>query len=233
MKKIAGTGKKIMTGVFYLAALVTMITNGLLVYLVLAPDSFPKPFYLTYQYPSGEVPNSAADVSNTEHTTNVESEPSISEQVVSTTINPEVLSPGQGITVDTGVMIINLADPGGRRYIKVNIVLEFAPTDPEYYTLMDEELNGTGEEEGSSSHGGEEETVSAFETYVNEFKTQISNVLFAINDSLITLISSKSYEEINTVEGKEALRQEVAELVNNRLPNYHVIQVYFTEFVVQ
>ena len=233
MKKIAGIGKKIMTGVFYLAALVTMLTNGLLVYLVLAPDSLPKPFYLSYQYPSGEVSSGAPAVSNEDTPVSHESEQSISEQVVSTTINPEVLSPGQGVTVDTGVMIINLADPGGRRYIKINIVLEFAPTDPEYYALMDEELHGTAEEEASGSHGGEEETVSPFETYVNEFKTQISNVLFAINDSLITLISSKSYEEINTVEGKEALRQEVAELVNNRLPNYHVIQVYFTEFVVQ
>jgi flagellar FliL protein len=55
----------------------------------------------------------------------------------------------------------------------------------------------------------------------------------AINDSLITLISSKSFEQINTAEGKEMLRLEIMDLVNSRLTEYHVIAIYFTEFVVQ
>ena len=129
MKKIAGIGKKNNDRSF-LSGCIGNHVNQWVVSLpgFSPPDSLPKPFYLSYQYPSGEVSSGGTAVSSADTAVSHESEQSISEQVVSTTINPEVLSPGQGVTVGTGVMIINLADPGGRRYIKINIVLEFAPT---------------------------------------------------------------------------------------------------------
>ncbi len=34
--------------------------------------------------------------------------------------------PGSGVMIDTGTKIINLAEIGGNKYIRINVVLEFA-----------------------------------------------------------------------------------------------------------
>ncbi len=54
-----------------------------------------------------------------------------------------------------------------------------------------------------------------------------------IRDSLIILLSSKSYSEIGTVEGKYQLRDEIVARVNQFLNKGKVKTAYFTEFVIQ
>ena len=54
-----------------------------------------------------------------------------------------------------------------------------------------------------------------------------------IRDSLIILLSSKSYSDIGSVEGKYQMRDEIIARVNQYLTNTKVKTAYFTEFVIQ
>ncbi|MCJ7530409.1 MAG: flagellar basal body-associated FliL family protein [Anaerolineales bacterium] len=138
---------------------------------------------------------------------------------------PFEIKPGQGIMFDTGTKIVNLAEPSGRRYIRANIVLEFAPDDIAYYL--------TPVEPASESSGGEGKTGAAQPTYAEKFKTELEDKRPLIDDTIITLLSSKSFESIYTAAGKEQLRNEIMTLLNARMPEYRIILVYFTEFTVQ
>jgi len=102
-------------------------------------------------------------------------------------------------------------DPSGRRYLRVGIVLEFAPTDFAYYVMEAEEKN----------------------LFLEHFNQEINAILPVINDIIITKLSTQTFESVYTAEGKEALRQMIMDTINKQLPEQHVIFVYFTEFVVQ
>ncbi len=57
--------------------------------------------------------------------------------------------------------------------------------------------------------------------------------LAAARDSIISLLTAKTSEEILTREGKEKLRREVQAKVNAVLPKGKVLEVYIVDFVVQ
>lgn len=54
-----------------------------------------------------------------------------------------------------------------------------------------------------------------------------------IRDSLIVLLSSKSYSDIGTVEGKYQMRDEIVARVNQFLTKSKVKSVYFSDMVIQ
>jgi flagellar FliL protein len=54
-----------------------------------------------------------------------------------------------------------------------------------------------------------------------------------IRDLLLTLLSSKSFDDVRTPEGKQLLREEIIARVNQVLERDAVKAVYFTEFIVQ
>jgi len=53
-----------------------------------------------------------------------------------------------------------------------------------------------------------------------------------IRDIIITLLSSKSYEQVSFKEGKDSLREEVKDTVNSFLTKGHIKRVFFTEFIL-
>ncbi|MDA0698228.1 MAG: flagellar basal body-associated FliL family protein [Chloroflexi bacterium] len=126
-------------------------------------------------------------------------------------VPPALPVPGEGVLFDVGTKVINLADPGGRRYLKVGIVLEFAPHDTNWYTMATEQRA---------------ELQALFETEMGTKQP-------VIEDLVISIISSKSFEQVYTLEGKEGLRQEIINRINQLLPTQLVMYVYFNEFVVQ
>jgi len=191
MKNILSLLPKILLG---LALFILVVTNLAIAYIFFAPDTLPKPFYPLYAVPSGV---SAA----TEEPVEGEGEH----------VDLAHLPPGQGLMVDTGSKIVNLVDPTGRKYLRVGVVLEFAPTDPKYFEMNEEEKTA----------------------YVTTFNKEMESRLPVINDILITLFANQTFEKVYTAEGKEHLRQQIKELINQQIPEYHVIYVYFTEFVVQ
>ncbi len=54
-----------------------------------------------------------------------------------------------------------------------------------------------------------------------------------IMDSLLGLLSSKTYKDIATFEGKQRLKDEIALRLNNYLSKGQITKVYFTEFIIQ
>lgn len=189
------------------------LMNGLMGYIMFAPDDLPKPFYLSY---AGDVAVVSAAAS-TSHTTEGEAVATEGPEII------KIYKPGQGVMVETGTKIVNLADPGGRRYLKATITIEVAPP----------ETTATATEAAAaeSSHGS---TAAATEDPVMaEFTDKMNQRLPIINDILTTLLSGQTFESIYTVEGKEALRQDILVQLNERMPDLQVISVYFTEFVVQ
>ena len=54
-----------------------------------------------------------------------------------------------------------------------------------------------------------------------------------VRDAVIRILSSKSSADILTAEGKEKLREEIKNSVNESLGAEDVTQVYFTEFIIQ
>jgi flagellar basal body-associated protein FliL len=176
-----------------IVAVISLITA----YVVFAPDDLPKPFRLVYD------------------TTNGAPLASLPPVTIVITATPEPVEPeykpGEGIMLNMSTKIINLVDPGGRKYIRVTIVVEFAPENPDYVNL-------TGE---------------AKTEYLTEFENELNARLPILDDTVITLLSTKTYEDLYTAEGKEELRAELLELMREKLEGLHILNIYFTEFVVQ
>ncbi len=54
-----------------------------------------------------------------------------------------------------------------------------------------------------------------------------------IRDSIIILLSSKKYSDIETADGKFKLKHEISSRINQILGAPRIVQIYFTDFVVQ
>jgi len=207
MGKLSGILKIVGKVFLVLAVIVVLGVNGTIAYIMFAPDDLPKPFYLMYFTPEGEanVPV-VIEVSGAGGETG-SAEPTESDEAAT---EEHTIQPGEGFMFSTGSKTVNLLDPTGRKYLKVTVVLEFEPGE-EYYS-EDEEIRTE---------------------YTAEFNDEISSLLPVINDTITTILSSKTFESIYTVEGKDALRVEIMDAINARIPDHLVIAVYFTEFVVQ
>jgi flagellar FliL protein len=228
--------------IYFIAGVIVMTTaatNLLVVYVLFAPDTLPKPIYLVYQLPAGATTQPGVEGANT-----AEGQPGVTagsanpiaiitgkpatgeaapaavegnksaEAETSKTGKEAVASedvvPGQGIMVDTSTKIVNLAEPGGKKFIRVTATLEFAP--PAGYSTMPEEEKSAA---------------------LTEFTTEINARVPILDDTIVTILSSKDFQSVYTTEGKDALRQEIMDAVNTKLPEYKVIYVYFKEFVMQ
>ncbi len=183
----------------------TAVLSLTMAYIMFAPDTFPKPFQLMYQ---GDLVAAAAagQPLNAAGGTGFAPSPT-------PTPEPEIpeLHPGEGVMVDMSTKIINLSDPAGRKYVRTTIVLEFYPSNLDYFSMEAE----------------------AAQAYLTEFKAEIETRMPLIDDIVISLLSTKTYDQLYTAEGKELLRAEIMDKINARLPEYYVMSVYFTEFVVQ
>jgi len=124
---------------------------------------------------------------------------------------PEQFKIVGGIYYDTGQRIVNLADPGGFRYLRISIVLEFLPDNPEYYKLTGEKLLQAQ----------------------SDFRMSVDRQRPLIDDVILNVLSSKKFDEVFTVEGKELLREQLREQLNSAMLNRHVQRVMITDFVVQ
>jgi flagellar FliL protein len=195
LKKILTVINAISQVILIITALISLFTA----YIVFAPDGLPKPFRLSYVY---ESPVVVTPVTTTEH--------AVAEPVAEAP-QEHAYQPGDGIMLNMSTKIINLVDPGGHKYIRVTIVAEFAPDNPEYEAMPEEEKA----------------------TYLTEFEDKLNARLPIMDDTVITLLSTKTYEDLYTAEGKEHLRLEIMDTLSQKLPDLHIISIYFTEFVVQ
>jgi len=99
-----------------------------------------------------------------------------------------------GPTKRLETFIVNLADKGGTRYLRVSMDLELE-----------------NEETGKI----------------------VDRRLPKIRDAILTILPTKKYEDIGTVEGKSVLRNEMLTKLNELMEPEKIKNIYFTEFVVQ
>lgn len=66
-----------------------------------------------------------------------------------------------------------------------------------------------------------------------EIHQEVEENLEKITDSIIILLSSKTFEDVYSLQGKFKLKDEITTRVNRFLVLGHVVDAYFTEFVIQ
>ncbi|MBN2126545.1 MAG: flagellar basal body-associated FliL family protein [Deltaproteobacteria bacterium] len=67
----------------------------------------------------------------------------------------------------------------------------------------------------------------------DELKREIEGRLPQFRDAILTILSSKTYEEVSPLEGKLQLRAEIMSNLNQFLNGGAVTNIFFTEFIVQ
>ena len=110
--------------------------------------------------------------------------------------NPEdaVEVPAVGDMFPLETFVVNLADAGGKRYLRATMQLELAP---------------------------------------EEHPETLEKRLPQIRDIVLTILPTKEFNDIRTVEGKSALRTEILDRLNEILNGKIIANLYFTEFVIQ
>jgi len=101
---------------------------------------------------------------------------------------------GLGPLYSLGTLIVNLADEGGKRYLRVAIEME----------LSDQIV-----------------------------KEQVEMRLPQIRDTILMILPTKTYKDINSTEGKQAVRTQIISEINKYISKGSITNLYFTEFVVQ
>ncbi len=62
---------------------------------------------------------------------------------------------------------------------------------------------------------------------------ELTNRRAEIRNQLITVLSTKQLQDVDSPEGREAIRREILNRINAMLVSGRVLNVYYTEFVVQ
>jgi flagellar FliL protein len=183
--------------------LAVVLVVAFVAYVLVAPNTMWKPVYIRFDNsPAAAEAQAAASASPTEP-------PRTAEAARKNEVIP--YKPGEGIMYSLGTKIVNLAEPGGRRYLQVGIVLECLPSDAGFYDLKGEARKKAEEEE----------------------KAKLDVLRPVIEDAAISLLTSRTYAEIFTVEGKNQLKQAMLSEINGVLGYEKVAAIYFTEFLVQ
>ena len=66
-----------------------------------------------------------------------------------------------------------------------------------------------------------------------ELKTEMDKRLPQFRDAILSLLSSKTYSEVKTLEGKSQIRAEILTTLNQYLKTGKITNVYFSDFIVQ
>ena len=111
-----------------------------------------------------------------------------------TSENGKVQAAALGPLYSLDTFIVNLADAGRSRYLRVTMDLELA----------------------QSADTG-----------------KLTERLPQVRDSILMILPSKQFDDIASMEGKIALRDEILAKLNSLFGNDVVTNIFFTEFVVQ
>jgi len=129
--------------------------------------------------------------------------------------------PERGIILDLGEFILNLSDPNSKRYLKVNVALELsrASTDPP--------VEGMG---GGGSGGEGKEKANPLQVIQEEMEQYKP----AMRDAIISVLSSKTAEELSSLSGKELAKEQIKAAVDPLFGGEReVMRVSFGTFIIQ
>lgn len=64
-------------------------------------------------------------------------------------------------------------------------------------------------------------------------KSELETRLAALRDAILVLISTKTLHDIQDIQGKNQLKEEIMSSINKIIPPGKIAKIYFTDFVVQ
>ena len=122
--------------------------------------------------------------------------------------------PDKGLILDLGQFTMNLSDTDKRSYLKINVAIEVS-SKPE----DEKKKKSSGGHEG----GGTDPVLAEMEQYRP-----------AIRDAIITIMTSKTSDELSTAAGKELAKQQISDAVNDIFDGERqVMRVSFGDFIMQ
>ena len=132
--------------------------------------------------------------------------------------------PEKGIVLDLGDFTMNLSDIDPRRYLKANVAIEITNPEPDPTQAVEEP-------KPSGGHGGHGEAAPDPKA---DLVAEMEQYKPAIRDAVITVLTSKTSDELATTAGKELAKQQMAEAVNGIFDGEReVIRVSFGQFIMQ
>src|SRR5205823_9087127 len=138
--------------------------------------------------------------------------------------------------------IVNLADPGGRRYLRFSVTIQFTPPDDTHAARPpgpdreggDQQMDYVPELDGESAR---DQLVTGGNTAKDpdkDFQPRIKPYAAAIEDAVTAVLSAKTYDEVRSGEGKELAKREIKDRVQRIVADkFTVAEVFLTDFVVQ
>lgn len=126
----------------------------------------------------------------------------------------------EGVLLDLGEFILNLADVSARRYLKVGVAIELSKTEAEIAAMSaPQKASGHGEAAPDPSAA----IIAEFDRYKP-----------AIRDAVISVLSNKTSDELSSPTGKEIAKEEILEMVNGIFEGQReVMRVSFGQFIIQ
>ena len=128
----------------------------------------------------------------------------------------------KGYIFDLGDFTMNLADSAPKAYLKAAVAIEIS--------TLETDIINQEQEAGGGGHGHGAAPVDpkvAFEQELSRYKP-------ALRDSIITILSSKTSDELATTTGKELAKEQITEQINAVFAGEReVIRVSFGQFIMQ
>ncbi len=127
-------------------------------------------------------------------------------------------------TAKLDTFIVNLSE--NSTFLKVTLLVEYDPA--VFNPHGHEEGGGHAGGEGHSGGGEKAEGAGGLPPVFEKRKPMV-------HDAIIRVLSSKKANDVITVEGKEQLKQELIEAINEALglEEPAIVNIYFTEFIIQ
>ncbi|MCA9798961.1 MAG: flagellar basal body-associated FliL family protein [Cyanobacteria bacterium HKST-UBA06] len=120
--------------------------------------------------------------------------------------------PAVGPVIDLDEFTLNLSDPDKTRYLRADLSITITPNDEDFGKLT-----------GEAAHAWEE-----------NFHHHISHYVPAIRDIVIATLTKHTAGELSTNEGKESVKEEISEKVDEVFHGDHqVIRVNIENFIIQ
>lgn len=131
--------------------------------------------------------------------------------------------PQKGIVVELGDFTMNLSDIEPRRYLKAEVAIEVTNPEP----IPEEQPKKAAGGHGGHGAAAPADPRDAIIEEMEQYKP-------AIRDAVITVLSSKTSDELSTTAGKELAKQQISEAVNGIFDGEReVIRVSFGQFIMQ
>jgi hypothetical protein len=146
------------------------------------------------------------------------------------------LQPSFGPTYVIKDRIVNLADPATRRYLRFSAAIEFAPHETAKASQAPSQREAsTHLVVYTPEHDGYQPVTGGKNEADKLFQSQVKRYVPAMEDTVLTLLSSKTYAEVATADRRESTKRELRSRLASLLDgtDLHVTNVYFTDFVVQ